>query len=184
MRFCYADPPYIGQAKACYGGVRPDRPAQDVDHVAEVDHELLIASLVEDFPDGWALSCSTPSLQQILSYCPPKVRVAAWVKPFCSFKPNVNPAYAWEPVVWMGGRKIGKERDTVRDWVAANITLEKGLCGAKPPAFCWWLFDLLGMDPGDDLVDLFPGSGAVTEAFEHWTRANSREQVPLFGVAG
>ena len=34
--------------------------------------------------------------------------------------------------------------------------------GAKPAAFCWWVFDLLGALPGDELVDLFPGSGGIT----------------------
>jgi hypothetical protein len=37
--------------------------------------------------------------------------------------------------------------------------------GAKPAAFCYWMFDLLGLLPGDDLVDLFPGTGGVTRAF-------------------
>jgi hypothetical protein len=33
--------------------------------------------------------------------------------------------------------------------------------GMKPPAFCAWVFDLLGAAPGDSLDDLFPGSGMV-----------------------
>ncbi len=43
--------------------------------------------------------------------------------------------------------------------------------GRKPVAFCAWLFDLLGMVPGDELVDLFPGTGAVTRA---WRELSSR----------
>jgi hypothetical protein len=31
--------------------------------------------------------------------------------------------------------------------------------GAKPAAFCRWVFGLLGAAPGDTLDDLFPGSG-------------------------
>jgi hypothetical protein len=31
--------------------------------------------------------------------------------------------------------------------------------------FCRWLFGLLGAAPGDQLDDLFPGSGAVTRAW-------------------
>jgi hypothetical protein len=90
----------------------------------------------------------------------------AWVKPFCIFKPNVNPAYAWEPVLVRGGRKRGRDLPTVRDWVSANITLKKGMSGVKPDAFSHWLFEVLGMQEGDEFVDLFPGSGAVTRAWQ------------------
>ena len=154
MRFAYADPPYIGQAKRHYGS-------------EEVNHEDLIRNLCSGLYDGWALSCSSPTLFQILSLCPKDVRVGAWVKPFCSFKPGVNPAYAWEPVIFRGGRKLGRDVPTVRDWVSANITLKKGLSGAKPVAFCEWLIALLGINQTDELIDLFPGTGIVSEVFEH-----------------
>lgn len=160
MRFAYADPPYVGQAKKHYG--------KEASYAGEVDHAGLIEMLCRDFPDGWALSASSPSLRAILPLCPPDVRVAAWVKPFASFKANVNPAYAWEPVIWRGGRKRGRKAQTVRDWVRCNITLRRGLSGVKPEPFSFWLFDLLGMEPSDDLVDVFPGSGAVTNAWGRW----------------
>lgn len=35
------------------------------------------------------------------------------------------------------------------------------MIGAKPAEFCWWLFDLLGALPGDELVDLFDPSHLV-----------------------
>ena len=156
----YADPPYIGQAKKHYSADP---------NCAEVDHEALINVLEFCYPDGWALSCRSPSLQQILAYCPPNVRVMAWVKPFCSFKPGVNPAYAWEPIIVGGaGRKRSRKEPTVRDWVSANITLKKGLAGAKPPQFCEWLFDALGLQPDDTFVDIYPGTGAVTAAWKAW----------------
>jgi len=129
-----------------------------------VDHAELIDRL--NTYDAWALSCSSPSLQSILSLCPDDVRVMAWVKPFASFKPGVNPAYAWEPVVVRGGRKRGREDMTVRDWVSANITLRRGLSGVKPKTFCHWLFAVLGMEPEDEFDDLFPGSGAVSREWE------------------
>lgn len=151
-RVIYADPPYIGQAKRHYG-------------TEEVDHTTLIAQLQPY--DGWALSCSSSSLALLLPLCP-GARIGAWVKPFCSFKPNVNPAYAWEPVLYQPARKPGRESPTVRDWVSTNITLKKGLAGVKPPAFCFWLFRLLGMAPGDEFIDLFPGSGAVSRAWQVW----------------
>ena len=157
MRFAYADLPYVGQAKRHY--------ANEATYAGEVDHAALISRLVEEFPDGWALSCSSPSLRTLLPMCPEDVRVGAWVKPFASFKPGVNPAYAWEPVIWRGGRKRKRTEDTVRDWLSANITLKRGLSGVKPEAFCRWVFALLGAGHGDALVDLFPGSGAVTWAW-------------------
>jgi hypothetical protein len=139
---------------------------------------VLIQRLCADFPDGWAMSLNEPSLRHILPLCPDDCRVSPWVKPFASFKPNVNPAYCWEPVIWRGGRKMGRDTDTVRDWVSANITLKKGLTGAKPHGFCFWLFDVLGMTPDDEFVDLFPGTGAVSHAWEAW-----RNQTRMFGGA-
>lgn len=171
MRFAYADPPYIGQARAHYA----DQPK-----CAEVNHPLLVQHLVDDFPDGWALSCSSPTLRLILPMCPEDVRVMAWVKPFAVFKPNVNPAYAWEPVIVRGGRGLGRDVPTVRDWVSANITLRKGLAGAKPREFCFWLFEVLGMQPGDELADLFPGTGAVSESWATYCGQPNPDALRLF----
>jgi hypothetical protein len=38
--------------------------------------------------------------------------------------------------------------------------------GRKPETFCFWLFDCLGLEAEDDFYDLFPGSGAVMQAWE------------------
>lgn len=176
MRFAYADPPYIGQAKKHYSH---DPACEEVDHVA------LIGRLYEEYPDGWALSCSSPSLCEILTICknlcwhydrPLDVRVMAWVKPFCAFKVNVNPAYAWEPVIVRGGRKRTRQQETVRDWIAENITLQKGLTGAKPKAFCYWIFDVLNVKPDDVLHDLYPGTGIVGRCFTEYVAGTT--QVP------
>jgi hypothetical protein len=115
--------------------------------------------------DGWALSLSSPSLKVILPMCPDDVRVGAWVKPFASFKPGVNPAYAWEPIIFWGGRKRGRDIPTLRDWVSCNITLRRGLAGAKPEAVSHWIFQMLGAEPTDEFHDLFPGTEAVTAAW-------------------
>lgn len=155
MRFAYADPPYLGYAsfydhRETYIWDDPDT------------HGHFIEALTEWFPDGWAVSMTSGNLKTILPMCPPDVRIAAWVKPFASFKKGVNPAYAWEPVVFRGGRRRtdGSER-TVRDWLSCNITLRKGLVGAKPPEFCRWVLDLLGYRDGDEVFDLFPGTGVM-----------------------
>ncbi|MGO8837580.1 MAG: hypothetical protein ACLQAH_05340 [Limisphaerales bacterium] len=171
-RLGYADPPYMNQAKRHY--------SHDP-QCAEVDHQALIKQLTTY--DGWALSCSTPSLRTLLPLCPPDVRVAAWVKPFCSFK-AANPAYAWEPVLYKPCRSR-KGRFVVRDWVAVNMTMRKGLCGVKPDRFCYWLFELLAMEPDDKFADLFPGSGAVTRAWRRWKafeleRRETKDPVGLY----
>ena len=170
MRFAYADPPYLGLAKSFYGD-----PAYD-----SIDaHVALVNRLVADFPDGWALSLTSNNLKDILSICPRNVRVMAWVKPFCSFKPNVAPAYAWEPVIVSGGRKPGRNSRSGRDWVTASMAGKRGLCGAKPDRFCFWLFaDVFHARHDDDFVDLFPGSGGVSRAWEMW-----RNQLDLLSTA-
>lgn len=165
MRVAYADPPYPGQARAHYrkdpSGIK----------AAEVNHRLLIAYLDSEYPDGWALSTGSSNLYQVLPLCPADVRIGAWVKPLCFFKPGVNPAYAWEPVIWRGGRKKRKRTEpTVYDFVRANATFKTGTHGAKPEQFCYWLFDLLGLRPGDTLDDIFPGSRAVSRAWQRWQR--------------
>ncbi len=156
MRFAYADPPYMGQARKHYGPT-----------AREVNHPLLIAHLAEF--DGWALSCSSPSLRAILPMCPDDARVGAWVKPFAIYRPGVNPGYCWEPILFRPlPRKRSRTEPTVRDFVSANVTLRRGVPGAKPDAFCDWLFELAGLTADDEFVDLFPGSGAVTRAWERW----------------
>jgi hypothetical protein len=156
MRFAYADPPYIGQARRHYQS-------------EEVDHHKLIQFLSSEFKDGWALSASSPSLKHILPYCPPDTRIAAWVKSFCAFKRGVRPAYAWEPVLFHGGRNPSNgypaaipERNgrqtTPKDFIVEPITLKKGLVGAKPDRVCSWILDLLHAQAGDMVVDLYPGT--------------------------
>jgi hypothetical protein len=161
MRFAYADPPYLGQ------GHHYDHPDSN-DWNQALTHEILIAGLTHDYPDGWALSASSPSLKTLLPLCPDDVRVAAWVKPFHAYKKGVRPAYAWEPVIFRGGRNTnhpppakGAPATTPKDWLSCNITLQKGLVGAKPPDFCRWVLDLLGYHPDDTVDDLFPGTGIM-----------------------
>lgn len=168
MRFAIADPPYLGTSVRFYG----DHPEAHVYDTLD-GHRDLISRLSHEFPDGWALSMASTNLRDLLPLCPSDVRVGAWVKPFASFKPGVPVAYAWEPVVFRGGRKRGRDSATTRDWVSANITLLRGFPGAKPTAFVHWVLDLLGADPDDEVMDLFPGSGAVTRAIEGWREAHS-----------
>lgn len=158
MRFAYADPPYLGLASKFYGHLHPDAAAYD----RLETHASLILRLCREYPDGWAMSLSSTTLRQILPLCPDDVRVMAWVKPFASFKPGVGVAYAWEPVIVRGGARRSREQRTVRDWCAENITLQRGFQGAKPAGLILWIMDVLNVQAGDELVDLFPGSGGAT----------------------
>jgi hypothetical protein len=179
VRIAYADPPYIGQARKHY--------RKHPDFAGEVDHEALVARLVTDYPDGWALSLSCKSLQAILGMCPTDVRVLSWVKPMTPILPGIRVQYGWEPVIVHGGRQGPHVTGTpmVRDWLAASpvgLTFRardaSHVIGRKPAEFCHWLFDVMGLGSDDTLDDLFPGSGAVGRAWNAW-----RAQMPL-GLVG
>jgi hypothetical protein len=169
MKFAYADPPYLGCGKL-YEKHHSEALVWDDPQT----HQDLINRLSDEFPDGWAYSLSSTTLQTIMPFCPSDVRVMAWVKPFCSFKPNVNPAYAWEPVIVRGGRKRSREMETVPDFVSCNITLKKGLTGAKPLGFWLWLFSILNAEPSDEFCDLFPGSNGGSKA---WSTFCSQQSI-------
>ena len=161
MRFAYADPPYPGMAH-----FYPEN--------TEVDHGELIARLCAEYADGWALSTASTTLQDVLAVSPSDIRVMAWVKPFASFKKGVGVAYAWEPVIVRGGRRREPRQLTVTDWVAASITLQRGLTGAKPEKFCHWLLEVLNVQPGDTVDDLYPGTGVMSRVL-----AERRAQMQL-----
>jgi hypothetical protein len=164
IRVGYGDPPYLGQGRRLYA--KHHSRAAQYDQVGT--HATLIRRLADEFPDGWALSLTSTSLQVLLPLCPPKVRVAAWVKPFARFRPNVRPAHAWEPVIFAGGRKPARNAPLTRDRLACNPSQQTGLQGSKPREFCFWLFALLNLQPGDELVDLFQGTGAVTRCWREF----------------
>jgi hypothetical protein len=183
MKFAYADPPYIGNAHRFYKN-RPD-------YAGEVDHKALLERLYEEFPDGWALSASMISLWDLIPMVPKswKCRIAVWCKRFTGRPGDIaqrRPAYGWEPVIWRGGRQL--PRATFRlDWLICNniaaipaqLKHSKGwgFPGAKPDEFCYWLFELLNMQAGDEFIDLFPGTGRVSRAWEIYQAAGMR----LFG---
>jgi hypothetical protein len=161
MNFAYADPPYLGCGKRY-----KEHPAWDEYDGLEA-HQRLIKRLEGSY-GGWAMSLHEPSMAKILPLISVEYRLGIWVKPFSVFKPNVNPSYSWEPVVFSGGRKRGRDMPTLRNFVSANITLRKGVVGAKPPEFCFWMFEWLNIQDGDEFEDLFPGSNGVMDAYKVW----------------
>jgi hypothetical protein len=175
-RFAYADPPYLGMAAKYY--------RNEPTYAGEVDHAKLIASLVDARYDGWALSASPGSLASLLPMCPRGVRVCSWVKPIGVSRYTWGMHNTWEAVIVAGGRP---RRPGIRDWLRAMPARGGGsLPGRKPIAFCAWLFDLLGMVPGDELLDLFPGTGVVSRAWRELSnvaRPRTTHMVRIANVA-
>lgn len=159
LRVAYADPPYPGKAAECY----KDQPS----FAGEVDHAALIVSL-EAMYDGWALSTGAYALREVLPLCPAGVRVCAWVKPIGVSSLTFGLHNSWEALIVSPARR---RRPGKRDWFSAQPARGGGkLMGRKPLAFCAFLFDALGMLPGDSLEDLFPGTGIVSRAWEEVSR--------------
>lgn len=163
MRFAYADPPYPGRAF-----YYPER--------QEIDHASLLERLTAEYPDGWALSTSAPALRDVLALCPSGVRVCAWVRPVrrtCS----TRALSAWEPLVVADGRplpvasadgrRVAQGLEDALVYRGRFRAFPGAVLGMKPPQFSEWMFQQLGARPGDQLDDLFPGSGAVAAA---WSR--------------
>lgn len=188
MRFAYADPPYLGRGEY-YRAFHPDA----MEWNNPETHRTLVERLQADFPDGWAMSLSERSLRTILPMCPPEARVAAWLtdRPRYAGK-GVAVRKHFEPVIFCGGRAWAETGNRAADYVVtaqerlpagipryrmvkSDIRSGKTFLGRKPQAFCFWLFDLLGLQERDEFVDLFPGSGAVGEAYRAWRDAQTGE---------
>lgn len=165
IRLAYADPPYLGCCnKYDHGhGAGGDRPFDGLCWDEPETHRLLFAYLDEHY-DGWAYSMTSTTLAQLLPMVP-HARVAAWVKPFASFKKNVRICYAWEPVLFVPGRREQQEGVPYgRDFIAERITMQRGFTGTKPERVCRWVLDLLGYVEGDEVDDLFSGTNPMARA--------------------
>lgn len=180
MRFAYADPPYLGRADF-YRAHHPEAMAWDDPET----HRDLIERLQAEFADGWAMSLASDTLRVILPMCPPEARVGTWITERPRFAGNTNPIKRHcEPVIWCGGRGFETGTRTADFIITKQVPLPPGepryemrrerarkgelFLGRKPRAFCRWVFELLGARRGDTLADLFPGSGAVTTAWEEY----------------
>ncbi len=161
----YADPPYPGQAKRLYG----DHP----DYAGEVDHKELIADLLAAYPDGWALSTSVRALPAVLRLCPDRVLVGCWLKRATAPPMGDNRMYSWEPVIFCDTPQPAMPTALHCEAVASQYTFRKKpeeyVVGSKPQGFCYWLFAAMGLWPDDYFVDVFPGSGAVSNAWDAWS---------------
>ncbi len=158
-RFAYADPPYPG--KAAYYVERQ-----------EVDHASLLEQLLAGGWDGWALSTSAAAMPEVLAMCPAGIRVCVWRRQHRPTRSR-RALNAWEPLLIYGGRDLQTERPQEvldhLDYRGRYDSFPGALIGMKPPEFAVWMFSLLGAQPGDELTDLFPGSGAIGRAWELYT---------------
>jgi hypothetical protein len=168
LRFAYADPPYPGLARRYY--------AEHEDYGGEVDHAELLSQLATF--DGWALSTNARSLPAILAVCVARaldVRVGAWFRGARRGR-AAWPLSTWEPVVFAGGRRL-PSLDVAEDALICHARPRRTdpgrVVGAKPARFCFWIFDLLGARPGDELADLFPGSGGIRRAWQLYESRSS-----------
>lgn len=160
-RFAYADPPYPGKADYYYDQV--------LTFDGEVDHRELVDRLMSDYPDGWALSTSSEALQGVLRLCPPGVRIGSWHRRIRHVR-AVRPLASWEPLIVYGGRPYStSSTQHVLDrlvYEGRYASYPGALIGMKPPEFAVWLFRQLNACVGDQVDDLFPGSGAILRAWK------------------
>lgn len=178
MRFAYADPPYLGRGEYYR--------AHHVDALSWNDpetHRALIARLQAEYPDGWVLSLSERSLRTLLPMCPDAARVAAWITDRPRFAGKAVPVRKhFEPVIFCGGRPYTETGNRAADFiitkqepmpagqpryamVKSDIRAGKIFLGRKPAAFALWVLDLIGWRQGDEINDMFPGTGAVQAAW-------------------
>jgi hypothetical protein len=130
-------------------------------------HRALLERLVSEF-DGWALA-TTPDGLGAYHPLPVSCRILSWHR--TNGLPGAHRILSrWEPVIVFPPRT--RRARTTGGYVPDVLTCgapRGGFPGAKPPAWTRWVLDALGYDPDEDeLVDLFPGSGAVgNEAAQH-----------------
>jgi hypothetical protein len=180
MRVAIADPPYPGQSKRLYG--------EHEAYGGEVDHREIVGRLMDEF-DAWALHTSASALHAVLPLCPAPMMdtkknkgrylngtgtlILIWTKTMGPWRP-VDIQWAWEPILIYGGRPRARDRGALRDHILCNPQSDpNGFTGAKPRAVSEYVFEALGLEPDDELVDLYPGSGAIGDAWQGW-RAQGR----------
>jgi hypothetical protein len=190
VRLAIADPPYPplfgeradtapgepprlttrSRARRWYGdGTRAttDSPPADFHPAAAqwddlTEHRRLIERLTADY-DGWAIA-TTPDGLGAYHPLPVSARVMAWVRP--NGMPGGQRIISrWEPViVFVPEGRRGRGEEFVADVLVAAAP-RRGFAGAKPAEWTRWVLAALGYDSAaDELVDVFPGSGAVAAA--------------------
>lgn len=180
MRLAIADPPYLGRAALWYGGkgrskqgtqgraagrgnlapeYHPD--AHQWDNPSK--HVVLMHTLEAEY-DGWAMAASSKTLHLIAGGIPSRARIAVW-QVTNAMPDGSRIRSTWEPVIVRipEGRRAYGTGLVVPDVLTAPHPMS-GFVGSKPSTWTNWILDMLGHQPTDEVVDLFPGSGSVERA--------------------
>lgn len=177
LKFCIADPPYLGRAVRWYGagGCGNGNGKGQADNHPEAakwddpqTHRNLVHELNQKY-DGWAIAMSVHSLSTYMSVIETDsrngIRTAVWNKP-SAFPSGSRIANNWEPVLI----KVPKQRrgrtqgaNPVSDVLVCSPK-RSNFVGAKPTEWTLWVLDLMGVQQDDQVHDYFEGSGAVTHA--------------------
>ena len=180
MKLCIADPPYLGSAHRWYGiggrakgkgkGRADEHPEAYVWDDPET-HILLAERLLNEF-DGFAIAGTSHSLSQYLSVIETGrengIRIMSWIKP-ASIPSGSRITQSWEPVIVKvphSRKGRGKGRQMV-DYLVAPAP-RRNFAGSKPIAWTHWVLDAMGYQPGDEVIDMFNGSGAVSAAIQSY----------------
>ena len=178
MKIAIADPPYLGRAVRWYGvgGCGDGYGKGQADQHPEAylwdqpqTHQQLVKDLDEQY-DAWAIAMSVHSLSTYLQVVETDsrngIRVGVWHKPSAS-PSGSRIANHWEPVLFRipADRRAWGKGESVKDVFSAP-PLRSNFVGAKPPSWTEWVLDVLGYMPGDEVTDIFAGSGAVTKALQ------------------
>lgn len=160
MRLAYADPPYPGLARRYF--------RNHPDFRGEVDHAKLVEHLTGF--DGWAHSTSAKALQDVLALCPPGVQVGSWHR---GPRPNDSGRVlsGWEPVIFSPARVAleatstgsSSRVDTLVKGVTPRRTDPPRVIGAKPGAFCGWVFTCSARSPATSSATFSPAPAASHE---------------------
>lgn len=178
-----ADPPYLGRAALWYGGKGRSkqgsvgracgRGALDAEYNPDAaiyddpqTHRDLMSQMDSTY-DGWALAASGKTVGWLLPWAYQRgARMAVW-HVTNAIPDGCRVRNTWEAVLYRipDGRRAVGTGHRVPDLLSAPHPVS-GFVGAKPDTWTRWVLDLLGFQPGDEVHDLFPGSGAVTRAME------------------
>jgi hypothetical protein len=186
LKLAIADPPYLGRASTWYGSsIRKSQLGaahggsatvnyKPADYHPEAHlwddiqtHKKLIKQLESDY-DGFALCLAHDNLQQLLPLFSVKVKVCIWHKWTLPSRSCISNSY--EPVIVKVPelRKGATKGLTTPDVMTYQKREGVGFAGRKPEAFTHWVLNLLQYEQGDQVDDLFNGSGAVIDALNSY----------------